>query len=425
LLGSLAFGVSLAFVAWRHNLAGIQDRLSFLRDAFRKIREEAGGIAGVISDWFKAAREKPQTPLQAFVGGMFKIFEGTLRFWGSALAKAIEYTVKIVSWGAKALSSAVRILFTPLAWIVGLGDTLRGFERLGKGLQIVISAFMTLWMAKKFFELGGWFLRGVRALIFGTQIFGRWNWPGLFGGLRNLARPVLSAIGALVRGLIGAGKLIRAVGFERAIIAGLKTVATAFKVLLFEPIIAMLRKIFALLMAKLGALLLGRGVGLIGNVLGALLPGLVGLGGGLLKGIGGALAGLGGGLIKGIGGVLGSLGGLLAPVLPHLAWALPLLAALGGLGYGIYRLVTRPKPAEPMPYRPEVPPTFAGPAQITNYISISAPITVPEGTTAEQAQAIIEQLKPRIVEIFERLDWEKSVNTFEWASRAGLLTGIE
>jgi hypothetical protein len=178
-------------------------------------------------------------------------------------------------------------------------------------------------------------------------------------------------------------------------------------------------------MAKLGALLLGRGVGLIGNVLGALLPGLAGLAGGLLKGLGGALAGLGGGLIKGIGGIFGALGGLLAPVLPHLAWALPLLAALGGLGYGIYRLVTRPKPAEPMPYRPEIRSTFAGPAQVTNYISISAPITVPEGTTAEQAQAIVEQLRPRIVEIFERLEWEKSINTFEWASRAGLLTGIE
>jgi hypothetical protein len=406
----LAFGISLAFVAWRNNLAGIQDRLSFLRDAFRKIREEAGGIAGAISDWFKAAREKPQSPLQAFVGGMFTIFEETLRFWGSVLAKAIEYAVKIISWGAKALSSAVRILFTPLAWVVGLGDTLRGFERLGKGLQIVISAFMTLWMAKKFFELGGWFLRGVRALIFGTQILGRWNWPGLFGGLRNLARPVLSAIGALVRGLIGAGRLIRTVGLERAVIAGLKAIALAFKTLLFEPIMAMLRRLFAFLMVKIGSLLLGRGVGLIGNLLGALLPGLVGLGGGLLKGI---------------GGFFGALGGLLAPVLPHLTWALPLLAALGGLGYGIYRLVTRPKPAEPTSYRPQIPPTFAGPAQVTNYISIAPTITVPEGTTAEQAQAIIEQLKPRIVEIFERLEWEKSVNTFEWASRAGLLTGIE
>jgi hypothetical protein len=252
----------------------------------------------------------------------------------------------------------------------------------------------------------------------GLGIAGTLFGGGLLGGLHNLARPVLSAIGALVRGLIGAGRLIRTVGFERAIIAGLKTVATAFKVLLFEPIIAMLRKIFAFLMARLGALLLGRGVGLIGNVLGALLPGLAGLAGGLLKG-------LGGGLLKGIGGALAGLGGLLAPVLPHLAWAVPLLAALGGLGYGIYRLVTRPRPAEQMPYKPQVPATFAGPAQVTNYISISAPITVPEGTTAEQAQAIIEQLKPQIVEIFEQLEWEKSVNTFEWASRAGLLTGIE
>jgi len=426
LLGSLAFAVSLAFVAWRNNLAGIQDRLPFLRDAFRKIREEAGGIAGAISDWFKAAREKPRSPLQAFVGGMFKIFEGTLRFWGSALAKVIEHAVKLLSWGARALSSAVRFLFTPLAWIVGLGDTLRGFERLGKGLQIVISAFMTLWMAKKFFELGGWFLRGVRALIFGTQILGRWHWPGLFGGLRNLARPVLSAIGALVRGLIGAGRLIRAVGFERAIITTLKTIATGFKILLFEPIMNMLRKLFAFIMAKMAALLLGRGVGLIGNVLGALLPGLAGLAGGLLKGIGGALAGLGGGLVKGIGGVLGSLGAFLAPVLPHLAWAVPLLAALGGLGYGIYRLVTRPKAAEaPTPYRPEGLTQPLAPAYVTNQITISPTIMVPEGTTAEQAQAIMNQLEPQIIALFDRLSWQRTIDNFEWASRAGLLTGIE
>jgi TP901 family phage tail tape measure protein len=177
------------------------------------------------------------------------------------------------------------------------------------------------------------------------------------------------------------------------------------------------------LFAKLGWFL-GKAGGAIGGLfakLGGLLSKAGGASGGLFAKLGGFLGRAGGA----IGGLFAKLGGFLAPLVPHLWWIIPLIALLGGLGYGIYRLVTRPKPA-PAPattYQP-VPPVTAGPAYATMNVNIAPTIIVPQGTTAEQAQAIMAQLEPQIVDLFKRLTWNEQLTTLERNMRAGLLTGV-
>jgi len=149
--------------------------------------------------------------------------------------------------------------------------------------------------------------------------------------------------------------------------------------------------------------------GFIGNIFGGL--------GGIAGGIGGIAGGLGG------LGMLGGLGGALAAALPGLWWILPLLAILGGVGYGIYRLATRPSAAPATTYQP-VPPVAAAPAYATMSVNIAPTIIVPQGTTAEQAQAIMAELEPQIVALFKRLNWHEELNTMEKNMRAGLTAGV-
>jgi hypothetical protein len=57
-------------------------------------------------------------------------------------------------------------------------------------------------------------------------------------------------------------------------------------------------------------------------------------------------------------------------------------------------------------------------------VNIAPTIIVPQGTTAEQAQAIMAQLEPQIVALFKRLTWNEQLTTLERNMRAGLLTGV-
>jgi hypothetical protein len=57
-------------------------------------------------------------------------------------------------------------------------------------------------------------------------------------------------------------------------------------------------------------------------------------------------------------------------------------------------------------------------------VNIAPTIIVPQGTTAEQAQAIMAELEPQIVALFKRLNWHEELNKMERNIRAGLTAGV-
>lgn len=90
-------------------------------------------------------------------------------------------------------------------------------------------------------------------------------------------------------------------------------------------------------------------------------------------------------------------------------WFLGALA-LGGLGYGLYRLLSRPasRPDETFGALPLTPTTT-----VSNvHVNFTPTIVVPQGTTQEQAEYILEHIKAHAYEIFQVARREEEFRAF-------------
>jgi hypothetical protein len=373
------------------------------------------------------------------------------------LGKAIKFTIdkivgffKFASWLISAIGHYVILM--PWAWILGLGNVEKGFQRLHKFFSF-LGSFFAFFLT---ISLGRWLwgrtiegllsvLRIIRKFLFGFSLFGK-DIPGAFTLIVKAVKTAfnnMAAVFRLIRNLFNMWRtLTPTMGPIRAFIRVVTSIFSLLKNWIIKEFIEPLKqKLWALfiqyvvpVISAIGGLikagwkylmqllferkvkernatqgLVSAGLGLFSNILGGI--------GGIAGGLGGMAGGLGG------LGMLGGLGGALGAALPGLWWILPLLAILGGAGYGIYRLVTRPSAAPATTYQP-VPPAAAAPAYATMSVNIAPTIIVPQGTTAEQAQAIMAELEPQIVALFKRLNWHEELNTMEKNMRAGLTAGV-
>jgi hypothetical protein len=477
-LASLALFVSFAFSAWRIAATGATRSIEGLGEALSSLAQKTGlgRIAGRMALWFQQALTNPRTAVQAFLGGMIRMVIYSLEWFGKLIKGTVDLIVAIFQKAGWVIAQIRYGIRHAAAWILGLGDVEVGMKRLeaffqgwhgvlrvlGQIFSFLLMATAARWIWRNVVISGvRSILAAIKALLLGFKLFGK-EIPGL---------PILAAraVGIVVRNIraiwhllmMGFGKWREFRRIHGPFRAFLDLAAFVFKELgqyllrhfgrpAWQAIKNLIRIAWQYIMTLLveaglkrkqtqqqGIMLgltaaqgifgwLGGGVlGKIGGWLGragGALGGLLGKAGGA---IGGALGKVGGALGGLFGGLFAKLGGFLAPLVPHLWWIIPLIALLGGLGYGIYRLVTRPKPA-PAPattYQP-VPPVTAGPAYATMNVNIAPTIIVPQGTTAEQAQAIMAQLEPQIVDLFKRLTWNEQLTTLERNMRAGLLTGV-
>ncbi|MCS7240909.1 MAG: hypothetical protein NZ651_06675, partial [Candidatus Bipolaricaulota bacterium] len=106
-------------------------------------------------------------------------------------------------------------------------------------------------------------------------------------------------------------------------------------------------------------------------------------------------------------GIFGMLakGGTLA-LLGKAGLILLALAAAAGIGYGLYTLF-RPRQPAPTQTTSALPPTVSTPSTYVNNVSFQPTIIVPQGTTTEQAQYILEQIKKETPKIFGYIRWQE------------------
>ena len=450
---SLALVVSFAFSAWRVSATGATQALGKLAETLGALSQKTGlgGKATGIGAWFQAALTKPQTAAQAFIGGMIKMVIYSLEWLGKAIKLGMDAIISTFKFTAKAVSAIVHYVFWIPAAILGLGNVEKGYERLrkvvgalGQVFAFFLSAALVKWAVVRGVEGLLLLFKAIKKALFGFTIFGKEIslWKIALGAVNIVVR----AIRVIFRNFVNAFNLWRTLSSVMGSIKALWTILSAFFSTFrnwmikqfIEPLREKLRMLFIQyaipLIAAIGNLIkvgwkylsqlilehilkrknaqqgiISSITSFIGNIFGGL--------GGIAGGIGGIAGGLGG------LGMLGGLGGALAAALPGLWWILPLLAILGGVGYGIYRLVTRPSAAPATTYQP-VPPAAAGPAYATMSVNIAPTIIVPQGTTAEQAQAIMAELEPQIVALFKRLNWHEELNTMEKNMRAGLTAGV-
>ncbi|RLC44007.1 MAG: hypothetical protein DRH70_09340, partial [Candidatus Coatesbacteria bacterium] len=165
--------IGLGVLAWKKNLGGLRD---LLVEPFSKLRDElvdTGSLAKRIAEstrhtlletpawrefWTAAFGGRARTSYEAGlrVARRGRIREGIMMAPGVeiprrgtffvALSAYVGGFLKMFTFGLKALGATLKAVgtilrgfFTGLAWVFGLGDTAKGFERLGKAMGYIAS----------------------------------------------------------------------------------------------------------------------------------------------------------------------------------------------------------------------------------------------------------------------------------------------
>ena len=438
---SVAVTLALLFAGWRRNLQGTQGVLSEIAETLEQMPGPVGKVATAIGRWFRLARERPQSALQAIVGGIYNTFEATLAALVRLVRWAFGRVVDVLRFSLEAMGKVLHFIFYPLALVVGGGDAQRGYERLYWFLQNVVGGILGLALfgvavgkaidtVKKVF---GWVFGFFRYLIRGYTLGRYIRWPGLFRIFDVAFGQGLRLMYSFLRRLWHWVNLFRVVasqlGFWQAVrmffAMGLSKIVQVFRTHLIVPLLNYLRTLYVQaiipLILRIKELILVVWDYIKALILEKILKRTSGTEG-IISGWGGALAGGGLGGLFGklgtwLGGLFGKLGGFLGPLLAKFWWIFPIIAALGGLGYGLYRLFTRPR--QEAPRVPTAPTGLLAPAYATTMnVSISPTIIVPQGTPAEQAEMIMQELEGRLVQFFETYAWRKEQLNLERQERA-------
>lgn len=477
IVAALVGVITVGFLAWQYNLGGLRDKFG---TTFARIQKDLQNTtrlgeraANAVASWFQAPAwqafwrggfRPPSARPRFQVGGP----EGTFMPWEVArvaqaervglfwrgldravagFVKALdEVTRGLVTFGG-IVARVVGSVFYGMAWVLGLGNVERGFERMGMAtalLALTAVLNMTITLTMRLTRALMWLnTRGFRLLIRGIMRFFGIPTRVITSSLALVTRGVRYATHALLSLMIGRpGFLMGRTGdifFARLgqlgrLIFGPRMWITMLDYIT-RPMVHLLHALRTVNVTLRAGLLPA-----LWRLLTWLYTMTVGRAINWIKG--GALIGLMGGMGRGMGGIMGMLGAFLIPGMKYLLPILLGAGVLAGLGYGIYRLVagsrgmaapvsTAPPSLPPLQIVqptlvgapagermaapvPTAPPSLS-PPQIVQPAFVGAPagggvnftfaptILVRETTTERQAQEIVDLA----VEKFHRVRWEE------------------
>ncbi|MDD3492406.1 MAG: phage tail tape measure protein [Candidatus Thermoplasmatota archaeon] len=419
LAGKLVALIAAGFLAWKHDLGGVKDRINPIIDRLKKLQEMTPGETG--KSWgerltkFFSQDTKTGSFLHGIITGMEKVIDVFLRavfFVGDAAKFVWEKT--------QPLRDILSGMMNAIAWAAGWGNVERGWENFGQ----LIGVLMML-------SMGSWAISGVTGTIktiktIFTKIRGATFLRALVGG-----GPFFKAIGGMMQGLGIALKKILPETALRLWLWGGGIKRFDLTKIFVAPFKAMAKGIWGFTKSLFNFTAFSYVSGRIKSagaaicqafsfvskvIMTQVIPSFVELGkviwakliapivGTISRAATSIWAYTGGALGKGAAG--GALAGLL-PLLGKVGLILAAIAALGGLGYLVYKLVAGTKEETGYHIQPGGGPL---PTNLTRQLPIITPvepsvsfaptIILKEGTPrehAEQVLAILREETPRLL----------------------------